>query len=485
MVVNSWAFLLFFSVVFVGYYLPVARSNPRFQNIWLLVSSYFFYGYVDMKMIALLLGSTVVFYLLGLGIRRQLQGERFRQAALLRTLGVVIGVGILFYFKYLNFFADSVAHLLQSLGMQATWTTLHIVMPVGVSFFTFKLISYVVEVCRERIEAERDFVNFANYVSFFPTILSGPIDCPKCLLGQLKTRRTIDSDRAIDGLRQIIWGILKKKVVADWLAWIIDSAWANVDGQSGVMLLVCALIYPVQMYMDFSGYSDMAIGVAKILNIRVQKNFNYPFFVTNIAEYWRKWHISLTGWLTEFVFMPVNVALRNWGRWGVIVAIMTNLLLVGMWHGANWTFVVFGLYHGLLFIPLILTGAFQKKQKRDFKGYIPSVGFVAKMLVTYLLVAFGLIIFRAPDVAEVGHYLSAMCMAPWGVFQTETSKASFLFGAIIMLLEWIAFVKGKQEYAVQTTDYGWKSYCVDLVMLVTLIFFMYNRSEVGFVYMQF
>jgi D-alanyl-lipoteichoic acid acyltransferase DltB (MBOAT superfamily) len=485
MVVNSWPFLLFFIVVFIVYYLPIAKGNSKFQNAWLLLASYFFYGYIDVKMIALLLGSTVVFYLLGLGIRSQLDKEEFSKAAWIRTAGVVIGVGILFYFKYLNFFADSVAQLLSSLGMKATWTTLNIVMPVGVSFFTFKLISYVVEVCRERIEPTRDFVSFANYVSFFPTILSGPIDRPNEFLVQMTCRRGINDVVAIDGFRQILWGMLKKMVVADNLASFVDGAWAGVNTTSTFILILSVLIYPLQMYMDFSGYSDMAIGVGKILNIKVCKNFNYPFFTTNVAEYWRRWHISLTGWLTEYIFMPVNVALREWGTWGVITAVMVNFVLIGLWHGANWTFFLFGVYYGLLYIPLILSGQFQKKQKIKFNGYLPSLAFVAKMMETYLLVSIGLILFKASNVQDAWNYISQAFHAST-LFSAPPINLviPIPFAIILMFLEWRAFIKGKMEYAVQAKSFGLKTILIDLAMIVS-IFWYADNSSVQFIYFQF
>jgi D-alanyl-lipoteichoic acid acyltransferase DltB (MBOAT superfamily) len=398
---------------------------------------------------------------------------------------VVIGVGILFYFKYLNFFAESVANVLNAMGLQATWTTLNIVMPLGVSFFTFKLISYVVEVCRERIDAETNFVNFANYVSFFPTILSGPIDCPKEFLGQMQKRRTIDADLATDGFRQILWGMLKKMVVADWISDFVNKIWDAPSECSSFVLVFCALIYPIQMYMDFSGYSDMAIGVGKILNLKVRKNFNYPFFATNVAEYWRRWHMSLTSWLTEYIFMPINVALRDWGLKGMTIAIMANLFLVGIWHGANWTFALFGLYHGLLFIPLIVSGEFQKKQKIKFKGYIPNASFLLKMLGTYLLVAIGLIIFRAPSVGEAWGYVESIWKAD--VLYTPLSIYLYIplpFVLLIMLLEWHAYVKGKMEYAVQLKRNSWRSICVDLIMIVMISWFA-NYNNPQFIYFQF
>ncbi|KAA6306840.1 Peptidoglycan O-acetyltransferase, partial [termite gut metagenome] len=229
------------------------------------------------------------------------------------------------------------------------WSTFNIIMPLGISFFTFKLISYVIEVHRQHIEPTTDVVTFATYVAFFPTIMSGPIDRPNSFIPQLQSKRIFNYDLAVDGCRQILWGMFKKMVVADNCATAVNKIWTEYQGESGGQLLLVAVLFAFQLYADFSGYSDMAIGVGKLLGFKITKNFNYPFFKTNIAEFWRGWHISLTSWLTDYVFMPLNIKFRSIGKWGTIVAIIITFVLVGLWHGANWTFAVFGLYHGLLY----------------------------------------------------------------------------------------------------------------------------------------
>ena len=363
MVVNSYSFLLFFVVVFIVYYLPVCKKTPLFQNTWLLLVSYFFYGYADWRMIPLLLGTTMVFWLIGLWLSHQMEKGNTKAASRITTFSVILGIGILLYFKYLNFFIDSLAELLQAIGLQVSWTTLNIILPIGVSFFTFKLISYIIEIHREHIQPSRDLTEFAAYIAFFPTILSGPIDRPDKFLPQMKQVHTLDYSLAADGCRQILWGMFTKMIIADNLAIITNQAWAGYDHLPSTMLLIAALLYPIQLYADFDGYSNMAMGVGKILGYRVNRNFNHPFLARNMAEFWRRWHMSLTGWITDYVFMPLNIAFRNIGNTGIILAAMINLTLIGLWHGANWTFGVFGFYHGLLFIPLIISGAFGKNKK--------------------------------------------------------------------------------------------------------------------------
>jgi len=393
MLFTSLPFLAFFIVVFAVYYF-LSRYPAKAQNLLLLLASYYFYGYVDWRMTALLLVLTVVFYVVGIGIDRFNESAE-RKASWLTTLGVCIGVGTLLYFKYLNFFIESFADLFTALGLRCNAHTFNIVLPVGVSFFTFKLISYVIEVHHQKMPACRDFVAFATYVSFFPTIMSGPIDRPNRFIPQLAKARAFDADRAIQGCVQFAWGMLSKVAIADRIAAYIDPVLDAPGDYGGNEVLFAALLYPVQMYADFSGYSDMAIGVGKILGINVAQNFKFPFFGRNIAEYWRNWHISLTGWLTDYVFMPLNVKFRSLEAWGSVAAIVITFVLIGMWHGATWNFAIFGLYHGLLYIPLMLSGGFFKKKKiKTTAKRLPPLSDVTKMVGTYLLVAFGLIIFR-------------------------------------------------------------------------------------------
>ena len=406
MVVNSLGFLLFFTVVFLVYYLPVCRNNERIRNGWLFLASYFFYGVANWKMIPLLLGSTIAFYVLGILLKSEIDKKHTRSASRLTTLGVCLGVGVLLYFKYLDFFAESFAVVLSSMGLNVTWTTLNLVLPIGVSFFTFKLICYIIEIHREHIDPCKDFIEFGTYISFFPTILSGPLDRPYFFISQLRGEKRFNYDLAIDGCRQILWGMFTKMCIADNLAPITDNVWASYSEQTGSTLFVVALLYFVQMYTDFDGYSNMAIGVGKILGLKVTRNFNHPLLARNVAEYWRRWHMSLTTWITDYIFMPLNIAFRNYGNMGICLACIINLVVIGLWHGANWTYGLFGLYHGLLFIPLVYSGTFGKNKKiRPNKHNLPKLKDIMKMITTFVLVSLGLIIFRAKSVSDAFSYL--------------------------------------------------------------------------------
>lgn len=430
MIVNSLNFLYFFILVFVVYY-SILNNKSKAQNAWLLLASYFFYGFAEWKMIPLMLTATLVFYGLGLAIGKNVEKNE-KKASLLTTLGVVLGLGLLLYFKYLNFFISSFSEFFNAMGLKTHWSLFNILMPIGISFFTFKLISYVIEVNRAHIEPCRNLVDFALYISFFPTILAGPIDRPKAFLTQLSTGRVMNYDMASEGLKRIFWGMFMKMCVADRLSIYVEAVFENVEHHNGTSLAFASLLYPIQMYADFAGYSEMAIGVGCLLGLRIAENFKRPFFSQNISEYWRKWHISLTGWLTDYVFMPLNIRFRNIEKWGSVFAIIITFVLIGLWHGAAWTFAIFGLYHGLLYIPLMLSGAFFKKSKMKKNSIgLPVFSVVLKMLGTFLLVAFGLILFRSASIGEAGMIIKKIATEPGTLF---FDPSTLINGILCMLI---------------------------------------------------
>ena len=401
MVVNSLAFLWFFIVVLVLYYL--CQAKKELQNVLLLICSYWFYSQVDVRMTFLLVILTLIFWFLGKGIDFAVNQDSNRKAAIYVNIGVVIGLGALLYFKYLNFFASTIASLVSVTGFHVSWTAIHLIVPIGLSFFTFKLMSYVLDIYHGKIKPESNLIHFANYIAFFPTILSGPIDRPKPFLKQLGIVRQFDADNLMKGFRRVLWGMFLKMCIADRLDIYISAIWNNYEHHSALSILTASLLYPFQMYADFGGYSEMAIGVGLMLGFKVTENFKRPFFTINIANYWSRWHMSLTSWLTDYVFMPLNIKFRDYGVNGTIAAIMLNMAFIGMWHGANWTFLIFGIYHGLWYIPLMLNGQFFKKSKVKVNAYgWPTQPYVLRMIGTYLVVTFGLMIFHSSSLSEFG-----------------------------------------------------------------------------------
>lgn len=485
MVFNSITFLLFFVVVFFLYWFA-GKKNKTLQNWILLLSSYFFYGFASLKIVPILLLATVIFYVLGIYIgkawdREDAKGEKI--AGWLTATGVVLGVGFLLYFKYLNFFIQSFVDLFNLFGLQTSWHTMKIIMPLGISFFTFKLLAYVLDVQHGKIQPTRDFVQFATYIAFFPCILSGPIDRP-AFMKQLTKLRVFDYDIAADGCRQFLWGMFKKVVIADNCASYVDAAWGNIDGSSASTLLLAAVLYAFELYADFSGYSDMAIGVGKWLGLKITDNFKTPFYALNVADFWRRWHISLTGWMTDYVFMPLNLKMRDWGKVGMSLAIVLNFLIVGMWHGDNWIYAVYGLYHGLLFVPLIISGAFYRNDKiQTNKLGLPVAKDFGRMLLTFVLVLFGFIIFRAESVGQIGHYVASMCDSSLLTMPAMLTglKRTILFAVLMLVVEWLNREK-KHGLDIPQIIIGWRI-AIYYVLIVLILEFAGDAQS--FIYFQF
>jgi alginate O-acetyltransferase complex protein AlgI len=485
MAVNSLEFLLFFGVVFLLYY-AVFSGTARRQNLLLLAASYAYYGLANWRMAPFLLAVTILFHRIGAKLPAI---KDDRKAFRVLAIGVLVGVGTLVYCKYLDFLLGSVADLFGA--GKASWSTVHVFVPLGVSFFTFRLISYVVDVYRGKLEPTTDFVAFANYVSFFPCILAGPIDRPRPVLDQLGSVRKFEYAKVSDGFRQVLWGIFKKTVIADNLAAVVDAVWAGHAKLPGGVLGLSAVLYTLQMYADFSGYSDMAIGTAKALGLRVTANFRYPFFATNVAEYWRSWHMSLTAWLTDYVFLPLNVAFRDWGKIGLCLAVVINMVVVGIWHGANWTFALFGIYHGLLFVPLVLSGAFYKKTKLESGALgLPRLGLFARMALTFALVTVGLVLFRADSVGQAFAYFEEIATFQTGsesvvasVLSKVELRIGLLFAVLTLLFEWR---NRDEEYALVLREdrvsplRRWVAYYA-LVLVVVL----FGSAGSGFIYARF
>lgn len=398
MVVNSINFWLFFAAVLLPYFL-LYKAGSKWQNVWLLLASYFFYGWADWRMLPLLAVTTLIFYGLGIGIEKNIENNP-KKASRLKVLGVFMGLSVLFYFKYLGFFVNEFAALFRSWGLNVGESTFSIIMPIGISFFTFKLMSYVLEINLGSMKAERDIVTFGTYIALFPTILSGPIDRPNKFIPQLNKSRMIKSDDLSEGFKRVLWGMFLKMCIADRIAPWTDAVFNNYAHHNATSILVASFLYLIQMYADFAGYSDMAIGVARIMGLRVTENFNRPFFALNVAEYWRRWHMSLTEWITDYVFKPLTVSFRDWGKFGLYLATVINLVLIGIWHGANWTYALFGLYHGLLLV--FFTATDKKRKKFEKKHQLKNKEFYkwTNRALTFTLFTLGAVLFRAESVGD-------------------------------------------------------------------------------------
>ena len=481
MAINTLSFLLFFVVVFILYYLPIRlKKEGLWQNIVLLVSSYFFFGYADWRMLPLLIGITIVYYFIGIGLEKKLDTKA---GDWLLTLAVVLGVGVLGYFKYLNFCILAFSDLLQAIGFNVNLHTLKIIMPIGISFFIFRLLSYSIEIHRGMMNACRDFMAFASYVAFFPSMLSGPIDRPDRMLPQLAKNKTFDSATATTGMRQILWGMFKKMAVADTLAVFVDANLAadQISSVNSLTMILVIFAYTFQIYADFSGYSDMAIGVGKLLNIKMAVNFKYPLFALNIQDFWNRWHISLTSWMQDYVFLPLSFAFRGWRKWGTFLAIIINFVIVGVWHGAGWNYAIYGLYHGCLFIPLLMANSGGGVTIRTNKLGLPMFVDGCKILLTFLCVSFGMMIFRSATMSSFGEVIGQVGRN-WNGTIDFGSAIGWLLVISMMVVEWL---QRNREFGLEIS--GIKSrvvrWCIYLVVL--LFIFYLGGGEQHFIYQVF
>lgn len=477
MVFNSLIFLAFFIVVFLIYWFPL-KNTTKGQNIFLLLASYFFYGYANWRMLPLLIIATLIFFYLG----RAISGAKTEKHGYWLTFtGVALGVGTLLYFKYFNFFIESFASLFNAVGLHANLHTFNIIMPLGISFFTFRLLSYIIDIYRGKGQPTDDIIAFGTYVAFFPCILSGPIDRP-AFIKQLQAKRDFNYDQAVDGCRQILWGLFKKVVVADACAVYVNSAWKDITHTNGSTLALAAILYACQLYADFSGYSDMAIGVGKLLGLRVAENFKAPFMAYNIADFWRRWHMSLTSWLTDYVFMPLNIKLRDMGKWGIALAGFVNMILVGLWHGANMTYLVFGIYHGLLFSLLILMG------KDRVPKHTTCYNRVIHVVLTGLLCVIGWIIFRAPDMSTAFIYFQHMCSVSLfsvpAYHQGMLSMVGMISSSIVMLATEAYAAYGEIHPAKNIFRISWVRWGWYYVQVLAIWLVLTHRST-DFIYFQF
>lgn len=402
MLFNSLEFLLFLPVVFILYWF-VFSTHLKVQNFLVLVSSYLFYGWWDWKFLSLIFLSTIVDYIIGIKIH-EANSNKIRRLYL--WISIIFNLGVLGFFKYFNFFIESWISLLASVGYQvnSTWT-LKIILPVGISFYTFQTMSYSLDIFRNKLKPTKDFISFASFVSFFPQLVAGPIERATHLLPQILTKRTFNYTNASEGLRLIIWGMFKKIVIADSLAPVVNQIFSNYEQYNGGVLLLGAFYFSFQIYCDFSGYSDIAIGTAKLFGFDLMTNFKFPYFSRNIGEFWRRWHISLSTWFRDYLYIPLGGSKHS--QLNSLRNIFAIFIVSGFWHGANWTFIFWGLFHSLLYIPLFLMGSNRKHLSVNTETvYIPTITEIRQMIQTFILVLFAWIFFRSNSISESFHYIS-------------------------------------------------------------------------------
>lgn len=481
MLFNSFTFMIFLPVVFLLYWFVFKQL--RWQNLLILVASYVFYGWWDWRFLILIVITSLSSFASGLLIKHY-DGNRRAQRAV-SAANIVLNLGILATFKYFNFFAGSLQAVLSAVGVMVDWPTLNIILPVGISFYTFQALSYSIDVYARRIEPTRDIVAFFSFISFFPQLVAGPIERATNLLPQMLTARRFDYGRAVDGLRQMLWGFFKKLIIADGCAEVVNQTWNGLDSATGLMLFVCSLLFTFQIYADFSGYSDIAIGCAKLFGIRLTTNFKVPYFSRNVREFWRRWHITLMGWFTQYVYFPLGGSRCSRGR--TVLNTIVVFSLSGLWHGADWTFVLWGLYHALLFIPLILLGSKSHKDTVAHGRCLPSFREFTAMVVTFLFVNFGWILFRAPDFTSFSEFVSRLFSHSLFNYHGLTMRMAtmLLWCAALLLVEWL---QREKQHVLQIDGYRVLSVRpVRLALYAVLVFliFYFAGQVQTFIYFQF
>ncbi|MCU0370226.1 MAG: MBOAT family protein [Bacteroidales bacterium] len=479
MLFNSIDFAIFLPVVFLLYWFAT-RGSLRIQNILLLVASYFFYASWDYRFLFLLIFSTFLDYFTGIKIYEA--GTRKRKKAWM-WLSICINLGFLGVFKYFNFFAGSFADGLRLLGFHADFWTLQVILPVGISFYTFHGLSYVLDLYNDRISPERDYINYAVFVSFFPLLVAGPIERATHLLPQIIKKREFDYSAAVDGMQQILWGLFKKVVVADNCAPIVAQVFNNPSDHSGSELLVGVILFAFQIYGDFSGYSDIAIGTARLFGITLLRNFAFPYFARDIAEFWRRWHISLTTWFRDYLYIPIGGS--RGGKWMAVRNTSIVFLVSGFWHGANWTFIAWGLLNALFFLPLLVLDRNRRNIEIAARGKLfPEWKDIAGMMATFCLTLLAWVFFRSQSITASLSFIRDI-FDP-SLFTRPTLKTGIIWVFIMMLLFFEWMFREKQHGLQLNGTRMHVSLKWALVMALGLVIFIFgNFNKTEFIYFAF
>ncbi|MCL4105786.1 UNVERIFIED_CONTAM: hypothetical protein GTU68_028663 [Idotea baltica] len=470
MLFNSLDFAIFLPIVFTLYWI-VSSKNLHFQNILIVISSYIFYGWWDWRFLGLILFSTVIDYSLGLLMQSSSSSSRRKY---LLWISLFVNLGLLGIFKYYNFFVEAFIDGFAFFGMPMEARMLSIILPVGISFYTFQTLSYTIDIYRGKLKPTRDFIAFAAFVAFFPQLVAGPIERASHLLPQFFRQRKFHYSQAVDGMRQILWGLFKKMVIADNCAEYANMIFNNSSDYSGGTLFLGAIFFTFQIYGDFSGYSDIAIGTARLFGFDLKQNFAFPYFSRDIAEFWRRWHISLSTWFRDYLYIPLGGS--HGGKWMSVRNVFVIFIVSGFWHGANWTFIMWGAINALFFLPLLLL-------KRN-RVNINTIGL--KMAFTFLLVVFAWIMFRADSVSQAFYFYTHIFTGELipTLFLSKVKLLSVLilsiFIIIMLITEWIHREKlhglqlGGRKY------FNWAYY---LFLLTSIVLFAGRTND--FIYFQF
>lgn len=481
MLFNSIDFAVFLPIVFLFYWLLV-KKDVWFQNLLIVLASYVFYGWWDYRFLALILFSTVADYLVGRALNKT---QNLSKRKILLWLSIFINIGFLGVFKYYNFFLENFISAFSFFGTEIKANSLRIILPVGISFYTFQTLSYSIDVYKRKLKPTNDFIAFAAFVSFFPQLVAGPIERAKNLLPQFFEKRKFDYSKSLDGLRQILWGLFKKVVIADNCAEYVNLIFNNYTEYNGSTLFLGALFFTFQIYGDFSGYSDIAIGTSRLFGFNLKQNFNFPYFSRDIAEFWRRWHISLSTWFRDYLYIPLGGS--RGGTWSKIRNIFIIFSVSGFWHGANWTFVFWGLLNALYFLPIMLANS--NRNYLDVVAnnrYLPSFKEFLQMVFTFSLTVLAWVFFRAENISQAFSIIKEILSISFFNKLEILPHGLFILILVFLLIEW--FNRGKQYGLERNKSINFKFKILD-VALISFVFWAIiiwkADKEVEFIYFQF
>lgn len=482
MLFNSIDFAIFLPLVFIGYWF-IFRKNLKLQNLFIVAASYFFYGFWDWRFLSLIVFSTLVDFFVGQALRNQ---ENLKKRKTLLLVSIFVNLGFLGFFKYYNFFAESFADAFMIFGTSIEVSSLKIILPVGISFYTFQTLSYSIDVYRKKLEPTKDIVAFAAFVSFFPQLVAGPIERATNLLPQFIKKRQFDYTKSVDGLKQILWGLFKKMVIADNCARYANYIFDNHADLSGGTLILGAIFFAFQIYGDFSGYSDIAIGTARLFGINLRQNFAFPYFSRDIAEFWRRWHISLSSWFRDYVYIPLGGSRVSKGK--IIRNTFIIFIVSGFWHGANWTFIFWGALNAVYFIPLLLANRNRKNIEIVAKNKIlPSFKNLFSIGFTFAITVFAWIFFRAESMRHAFEYIAGIFNKSIVNYTSIDKNGKVLTCiALVILFVVIEWLGRDGKYALEKFGKGkyrilnWMIYYI-LILLI----FVFGGAQQDFIYFQF
>ena len=482
MLFNSIDFALFLPVVFVLYWF-VFKNSLKYQNLLVVAASYVFYGWWDWRFLGLIIFSTVLDFFIGKSLAKTT--HELNRKLLLYT-SVAVNLGFLGIFKYFDFFVSNFIDAFSLFGVELSAGSLNIILPVGISFYTFQTLSYSIDVYRRKLKHTDDFIAFSAFVCFFPQLVAGPIERATNLLPQFLKARKFNYDQAADGMRQILWGLFKKVVVADNCAVFVNAIFDNPDPLSGSTLFMGAVFFAFQIYCDFSGYSDIAIGTSRLFNINLKQNFATPYFSRNIGEFWRRWHISLSTWFRDYLYIPLGGS--QGGTWNKIRNVFLIFIVSGFWHGASWNFIVWGGLNALYFLPLLLTQNNRNHLNTVAEGSLfPTYKEILSIGLTFFLTVIAWVFFRADTLTEAVHYLNLMFSSSFFTVPSFITPKAFMLYTYLLICLFIAveWVQRDKKFGLSIENlnrpFRWVIYTIVIGVIIT--FGQFGESE--FIYFQF